>query len=54
MEIKNVIRSHERKDVKISIGVTKSLSEFMKANRISPTKVLEQSIEELMKEKNEK
>ena len=50
MEIEKV-QKREIKSVNISVRTTKTLSKFMKDNNISPNKVFDEAVKELMKNK---
>jgi len=50
MEIKN-IKKIERRNKIISIRTYKAYSEWMKENNISPSKVFNEAVKELMEEK---
>ncbi len=47
MEIQDVKRS-ERKEVRINLKISKQVSKWMKENEVSPQKIFDKSIEELM------
>ena len=53
MELKDIQKDHkpERRNVPVALRITKSHSEFMKTNNISPTKLFINTLEELMKSK---
>ena len=52
MELKNVqVEYKERKDVRINLGTTKKISKWMKDNSVSPQRVFDETLKELMKEK---
>ncbi len=53
MEIENIQKEHrpEKRNVPIALRITKTHSEFMKANDISPTKLFVSALEELMEKK---
>jgi len=55
MEIKDIQKNElpEKRDIPISIRITKKHSEFMTKNNISPTKLFFKILEDLMK-KNKK
>ena len=47
----NEVKKTERKEVKITVRTFRASSEFMKSNKLSPTKIFNKAVEELMKEK---
>ncbi len=51
MKIENIQREHrpEKSNVSISFRITKTHSEFMKKNNISPSKLFRNALEEIMK-----
>ncbi len=53
MELKNIQRYHkpEKRNVSIALRITKSHSEFMKTNNISPTKLFVNALEEIIQKK---
>jgi len=54
MELKNIQKEHkpEKRNVPIALRITKTHSEFMKANNISPTKLFVSALEELIQKKD--
>jgi len=51
MELKQVTRKERDKKISISLRVSKEVSEWMAKNKVSPTKLFNEAVKELM-EKN--
>jgi len=47
----NEVKKVDRKSVPVTVRTTKTYSEFMKTQKLSPTKIFNKAVEELMKEK---
>lgn len=56
MEIKNIQKDYKKdlKSVMMSIRTTKEVSQFMKEKNISPTKLFNESIKELISKEKKK
>ncbi len=50
MEIQNIQRK-ERRNIPLSLKITKKYSEFMKKENISPTALFNEAVKELMQKK---
>ena len=48
MEIKDVKRKFEKKNVRVNLGVTKEVSLWMKKEKVSPQLVFDLTIKDLM------